>query len=368
MQELNFGINAIGLTIPKYALPLEELGASYFDNLGCKAMSLCGPDENVATLAITAAQRALANWGGDLSRIGLIVVATETGLDMSRPLSSWVMDELGIKGFIRSYEVKHACYGGTVAVRQALEWKLSGSSNGKAALVIAADVSMYAPGHSGEPTQGAGAIAMIIDQPLIATINMHSYCWSESQFDFWRPVGNKYPEVNGRLSLTSYINAVIQCFRQLAGPAELASCLDTYQLMSFHVPFPKMVFKAVQHLGKYCNWSTEDTLKLYTQRILPTMQWNQQIGNNYTASLWFAVANAVTKLAATEQFTAFSYGSGCGAELLTLECTTNQANSAWAGELLKDFARRETIDAQTYKEFRNSGLITKQGIHHELTI
>jgi len=368
VQQHNFGINAIGLAIPKYVLPLEELNPSYRDSLGCHQMAICGAEENVATLAVKAAERALKNWGGDIEQIGLIVVATETGLDMSRPLSSWIMDELGIKGQVRSYEVKHACYGGTVAVRQALEWKLSGNSKGKAALVVAADVALYAPGHSGEPTQGAGAIGLIIDKPSIATIDNSSFYWSESQFDFWRPIGNKYPEVNGRLSLTSYINAVIKCFEQLAPKEELAACLAQFKLLSFHMPFPKMVFTAVKHLGKFCNWNETETQQLYDQKISPTMHWNQQIGNNYTASLWFAVANALTKINAGDKLAAFSYGSGCGSELLTIQCTENQAQAAWVKEITKDLATREIIDAATYKEFRTSGIINRQGIHHELTV
>ena len=360
VPQTEVGISAVGLSIPKYALALEELAkirnveaSRYCDGLGCQYMALCSPNENVITLAVTAAKRALANWEGSLDQIGLVVVATETAVDMSRPLSSWVMQELGLKGQIRSYEVKHACYGGTVAIRHAIEWKLSGNSKNKAALVVAADIALYAEGHSGEPTQGAGAIAFIIDKPIIASINLNSYYWSESQFDFWRPVGNKYPEVNGRLSLTSYINATMQCFAQLAPKQDLASILAEFKYLCFHVPFPKMVFSAVKRLGDYCSWNAEELQTWYEEKILSTMTWNQKIGNNYTASLWFSVAYALTKTNPKEQITAFSYGSGCGSELLTIQCTTNQANAKWVHDLNTDFADRELIDAQTYQKLRD---------------
>lgn len=360
-QQLEVGISSIGLAIPKYALPLAELAkirniepSKYIDGLGCQYMALCAENENVATLAITAAKRALSNWDRQLDEIGLIVVATETGMDMSRPLSSWIMEALDLRGQIRSYEVKHACYGGTVAIRQALEWKLSGNSKGKAALVIAADVALYAPGHSGEPTQGAGAIALIIDdKPTIAAISPSSYYWSDPQFDFWRPIGNKYPEVNGRLSLTCYVNAVLQCFNQLTTQQNLGAYLGEFSYLSFHVPFPKMVSKGVKHLGEYCGWNNAQTMSWYQDKILATMEWNQKIGNNYTASLWFAVANALTKTNAKEQIAAFSYGSGCGSELLTIQCNSNQANAAWVKDLAQDFAQRTIIDAQQYQELRN---------------
>ena len=355
-----FGISAIGLAIPQYGLPLTEFAKiygvnpqQYTDNLGCKVMSLCGPNENSMTLASQAAQRALNNWDGNKEDIGLVVVATETGLDMSRPLSSWVMSDLGLCGNIRSYEVKHACYGGTAAVRQALEWKIAGNSKNKAALVIAADVSMYAPGHSGEPTQGAGAVAMIIDNATIAAIDPISYYWSDPQFDFWRPIGQAYPEVNGRLSLTCYINAVMSCFKQLAPTKELGEHLNAYQFVCMHVPFPKMVQKAFKHLGDFCGWDANTIQAQYQNKVLPTMQWNQQIGNSYTASLWFAVANALTKLQAKQQFLAFSYGSGCGAELLTLQALQTNSSYPWQQELEQDLAARTIVDAAFYLKIRD---------------
>lgn len=356
-----YGISSIGMAIPSLALPLSELALlrglpanHYTDSLGCQMMSLCAPGEDVSTLALTAAQRALQNWSGDKHDIGLLIVATETAIDMSRPLSSWVLSGLELKGNLRSYEVKHACYGGTAAVRQALEWKLSGNSKNKAALVIAADEALYACEHSGEPTQGAGAIAMIIDQPTIAAINPTSYYWSDPQFDFWRPISDAYPSVNGRLSLSCYVNAAVQCFAQLAPNSALANYIAEYTYLCFHVPFPKMVFKAFKKLGEICAWSKEEIIQQYETKVYPTMQWNQQTGNSYTASLWFAVANALTKLQTKEQFLAFSYGSGCGAEILTLQCSTNQANSAWYEALANDLNKRQIINQTQYLQLRET--------------
>jgi hydroxymethylglutaryl-CoA synthase len=356
-----FGISAIGLAIPSYGLPLQELAkirntdaTKFIDGLGCEVMALCNSAENVVTLALKAVQRALDNWGGKLEDIGLVVAATESSIDMSRPLSSWVMQELNLKGNIRSYEVKHACYGGTVALRQALEWKISGNSKNKVALVVAADVALYAQDHSGEPTQGAGAVAFIIGEPNIASINPISYYWSESQYDFWRPVGDKYPEVNGRLSLTCYINAMLNCFTQIAPKHELQNYLQEYNYICCHVPFPKMVHKAFAKLGQFCNIDPLFVESLYLQRVYATMDWNRKIGNSYTASLWFAVANALTKMQGQQQLLAFSYGSGCGAEILTLKCVANQQVATWVRQLEQDLTQRTIIDAAHYLEIRKS--------------
>lgn len=352
----NIGIAAIGLSIPPLAMKLDELAKlhgvdaeKYTIGLGCQEMALCPDNMNVVDLAEIASKRALANWHGNLNDIGMLVVGTETGLDMSRPLSSWVMERLNLKGPIRSYEVKHACFAGTLAVRQALEWRLSENSKGKAALVIAADQGLYAYAHPGEPTQGSGAIAMIIDQGEIAVIEPISYAWSSPEYDFWRPVGEPFPSVNGRLSMECYKLAVIECFKQLLqGKNDLIELLNNYAYCCFHVPFPKMVMKAFTHLGTSYGLAAEQIATLYQQKVVPTLAWNIQIGNCYTASLWFTVANALANMQQHQQVLAFSYGSGFGAELLTMVANHNKPKPYWQEYLQADFANRKFISYEDY--------------------
>ena len=111
------------MSIPTKTLRLKELAAlrggdpaKYARGLECEEMAVCGPGEDAATLAVAAAKRALESWGKDPEEIGALIVGTETAKDMSRPLTGWVADGLGLSGRYRSYEVKHACYGGTAAV------------------------------------------------------------------------------------------------------------------------------------------------------------------------------------------------------------------------------------------------------------
>ena len=358
------GIASIGLSIPSLAISMNELaklrGANvnkYTVGLGCKAMSLCPKDVGVINLAETAAKRALQHWSHDASKIGMIVVGSESGLDMSRPLSSWVMELLGLQGAIRTYEVKHACFGGTLALRQALEWKLSGNSKGLAALVIAVDQGLYAPGHPGEPTQGAGASAFIIDEAIIAEIDPISYAWSRPEYDFWRPIGVSYPKVNGPLSLQCYNQSAIECYKQLIDSNDLKSLLDKYAYLCFHVPFPRMVQKAFAHLGEYFGLSKQTIDTYFNEKIAPVIAWNAYIGNCYTASLWFCVANALAKAKKDELISAFSYGSGFGSELLTLKaCSTQTVSPVWEEQLIEDFSKRKFITAEEYEELRESSV------------
>lgn len=358
------GIASIGLAFPSLALPLEELAqlrgvdpAKYTLGLGCQEMALCGPGTGAVDLAETAARRALAHWGGDLSQIGLLAVGTESALDMSRPLSAWVAERLRLAGAVRSYEVKHACYGGTLALRQAVEWRGGGAAEGRAALVVATDVALYAPSDPGEPTQGAGAVAMVVEEPEVAAIDLASHPWSEPAFDFWRPVGEDFPRVDGQFSLDCYKRAAAHCFRSWLGRRPAAEAFGELTALCFHVPFPKMVKKAVLHLGEDLGLSATDVTELFNTKVDPQMNWNRRSGNSYTASLWISVAQALAGLTEGERLTAFSYGSGFGAELLSLTAGPRAAEGAWAAEVEADFTGRELIDATRYEELRGTRLV-----------
>ncbi len=361
MTNVETGIASIGLHLPPLAMPVEELAAlrgvdpdKYLIGLGCSEISLCPPEFGIVDLASEAARRALSRWDGELEDIGMIAVGTETAVDMSRPLSAFVAEELGLVGHIRSYEVKHACYGGTLALRQACEWRMSGAARDKAALVVAADIALYEQGDPGEPTQGAGAVAFVVDRPEIATVGLDSHTWSEPAFDFYRPVGESYPRVDGKLSLECYKKAAVECFNALSEGRNPAEVMERFSAICFHVPFPKMVRKAFHLVGEVAGWSAERVQQLYSEKVEPSMLWNKLSGNSYTASLWIAVANALQGLKAGEQVAAFSYGSGFGSEILSLIAGPRAKEADWAQDIERDIAHRGRVDASAYNLLRAS--------------
>jgi hydroxymethylglutaryl-CoA synthase len=355
------GIASIGLHIPPLAMRVEELAKlrsvdpnKYLIGLGCKEMALCPEGYTVVDLAVKAAKRALSHWKGDLNKISMIAVGTESAIDMSRPLSAWVADKIGLRGAVRSYEVKHACYGGTVAVRQATEWKLSDVAPGHAALVVASDIALYEPKDPGEPTQGAGAVAMVIDEPLIAEIEPASYPWSEPAFDFWRPVNRAFPIVDSKFSLDCYIRAASECIKAMVGKRDPEEVLESLYALCFHVPFPKMVKKAVVGYCKSLGWTDEKIEDFFQRKVEPTMEWNRRIGNAYSAALWIAVAKTLKDLNEGKRITAFSYGSGFGAELLTLKAGPEAIKSAWVKDIEEDFKHRKYITGDEYNKLRSN--------------
>ena len=123
---MSVGIERLAVYVPQYALRLTDLAAArgvppdkLTSGLGVQEMAIAAPCEDVVTLAATAGARLLRAADVDPDAIGMLLVATETGVDHSKPVSIFVHDLLGIGPRCRVYELKHACYAGTAALMTA---------------------------------------------------------------------------------------------------------------------------------------------------------------------------------------------------------------------------------------------------------
>lgn len=115
-----------------------------------------------------------------------------------------------------------------------------------------------------------------------------------------------------------------------------------------------MVKKAVFHVFQNQKWSDEKIERYFKEKIEPTMEWNQYVGNCYTASLWMSVAKVLSQLKQGQKLTAFSYGSGYGAELLTLTAQSQIQDPYWVAQVESDFLRRQFISAEEYELIRQN--------------
>ena len=83
-------------------------------------------------------------------------------------------------------------------------------------MVIASDTARYGIESGGEPTQGAGAVAMLIShQPRILQLNDDAVAYTADVYDFWRPTGHKYPLVAGALSKDAYIESFQESWKSM---------------------------------------------------------------------------------------------------------------------------------------------------------
>jgi hydroxymethylglutaryl-CoA synthase len=318
------GIDSIAFSIPSTYVDLRDLAAArgvppekYEKGLGVSRMAIVGPEDDTVTLATNAARRLLAASGRRADEIGYCAVGTETGVDHSKPVASYVHGLLGLPARCRVFEAKHACFGATAALLGAAEWIAAGSARGRAALVIAADVARYEVGSAGEPTQGAGAVAMLVSEaPRIIELEVgRGGSYARDVHDFWRPLPRKDALVDGQYSVSCYLDALAGAYADWK--AVTGEDGGPLARTVYHVPYGKMAAKA--HRRRYAEDGRDQPAAdaSFAVEVGTSLEFPSQVGNVYTGSLYLALASLLHHEAADiegKRVGMFSYGSGCGAE------------------------------------------------------
>ena len=178
------------------------------------AFRMPGPDQNVYTLAANAVLRLIAQYDIDPCRVGYLALGTESSIDNAagavivRGLVDQALASEGKSALARDCEVpefKHACLGGVYALKGGLRY-LACDGRERQAIVVSADIAEYARGSSGESTQGAGAVAMLLEtSPRLLELDL-AMSGSASEYrgvDFRKPFlrfAGQAPGKHGRLS------------------------------------------------------------------------------------------------------------------------------------------------------------------------
>src|SRR2546429_796801 len=142
--------------------------------LGVSKMAIVDTNQDPACMAANACLRLMERNKISPKDVGRLYVATESSLDESKAMNSYVIGMLeqiyGDDSFEHcgGIECKFACVSGSYALYDNSNWIRAGESGGKSAIVVVSDIAKYDIGSSGEYTQGAGAVAMLVkDNPRL---------------------------------------------------------------------------------------------------------------------------------------------------------------------------------------------------------
>ncbi|MEV0618788.1 hydroxymethylglutaryl-CoA synthase [Nonomuraea sp. NPDC050404] len=366
MTEPLIGIHDLSLATAHYRLDHDALArhlgvdpAKFHVGLGQDAMSIPAADEDIVTMAATAAQPIIARHGGD--RIRTVLFATESGVDQSKAAGLYVHGLLGLPTTCRVVELKQACYSATAALQFAAA--LIAREPAQQVLVLTGDVAKYALGSTGEPTQGAAAVAMLITaEPAILRLDTPSGLYSDDVSDFWRPNYRTEAVVDGKLSVEAYQHAIEQAwadYRYRGGRdlSEFAACC-------YHQPFTRMAYKAHRHLLHHAGSDAAPGTDLDSVLAAGTI-YNRAVGNSYAASAYVGLASLLDHRddLANRPIAIISYGSGSVAEFLSgvIEPGYHQhlRSAANAGAI----ARRRPITYAHYRELHQVEIPADGGDH-----
>ncbi len=352
------GIHDIAIATGHHVLSLDDLAATtgvdpakYHVGIGQDAFSVPAPDEDIVTMGAAAAKEVIDRHG--VEGIRTVLFATESGVDQSKAAGVFVHGLLGLPQSVRVVELKQACYGGTAAVQLALG--IVARAPHERVLVIAADVARYDVDTAAEPTQGAGAAALLVSaDPDLIEIESAAGLFTADVDDFWRPNDRSTALVDGRLSVSAYIDAFVGAWDDLAaqgGPGyrDIARWVH-------HQPFTKMALKAHRKLAKHVEQPFDDA------ELATGFTYNKQTGNTYTASIWIALA-ALLDLdddLGGQRIAMFSYGSGSVGELLTGIVQPDYRTHRREGRVRSLLEARVPLTVDAYRELHAAGAATSE--------
>jgi hydroxymethylglutaryl-CoA synthase len=274
------GVGAVALSLPRFRVRLEDWCAWTGEDPGKvratvgRSFRVPGPRENVYTLAAGAALRLILDNGIDPRRVGMLALGTESSTDNSagavivKGMLDRALERLGRPRLSRACEVpefKHACLGGVYALKAALRFAATDGA-GRQAIVISADVAEYERGSSGEQTQGAGAVAQLVEEhPRLYSVDLREAASASAYrgVDFRKPLARRlnaappgavrapdYPVYNGTYSTVCYTDEALHAVARLLVKLDLTA-RELFHRMDgafFHRPYQRLPFNVLAAL------------------------------------------------------------------------------------------------------------------------
>jgi hydroxymethylglutaryl-CoA synthase len=268
------GISGISIYVPRHRVDLErwcEWTNAEWPKVSAvvgRSFRVVGPDENVYTMAANAVLRLIRQNRVDPRTIGLLALGTESSTDNAagavivKGMVDEALLELGLPRIARDCEVpefKHACLAGIYATKAACRY-LATDGRERMAIVVSSDIAEYRRGSSGEQTQGAGAVAFLLErEPKLLALDL-DYAGSASGYrgyDFRKPVRGSaanpidqrprdYPVFNGKYSTTCYVDAVLTALDSMFSKVDVdrRNFYADLAALFFHRPYQQLPIAA----------------------------------------------------------------------------------------------------------------------------
>jgi hydroxymethylglutaryl-CoA synthase len=362
------------------------------------------------SLALTTLSSLFKKYNIDPSSIGRLEVGTETLLDKSKSVKSVLMQLFEKSGNfnVEGVDAVNACYGGTNAIFNSINWVESSAWDGRDAVVVAGDIALYKKGNA-RPTGGAGCVAMLIgpDAPLAFDAGLRG-SYITHAYDFYKPdLTSEYPYVDGHFSNRCYTEATDACYKAynerekklksqgegsngVNGHAQdLETPLDRFDYMAFHTPNCKLVNKSYARLlyndyladpknpifaevpaeiqgMDYKTSITDKTVektfmglakKRFASRVQPSIQVATMCGNMYCGSVYSSLASVIANVDSEasngKRVGIFSYGSGLASSLFSLKIRGSITEMQKQLDITARLEARRTISPEAFDEVRS---------------
>jgi hydroxymethylglutaryl-CoA synthase len=400
---MKVGIDSIAFDLPKIHLPIKILAENrnidpdkLIKGLGLQKMSFPDVNQDVVTFGANAVYKLIQQENLNPKDIARIYVGTESGVDSSKPIASYITTLLeqklgtGVFNNCDTLDMTFACIGAVDALQTTLDFIRLNPN--KKAIVVATDNAKYDLNSTGEYTQGAGAIAMLItSNPSILSFSKEVGISAQGVFDFFKPrryaskeeilntndnpewfgiqeneiaFYKEQPIFDGQYSNQCYINRTNDAYYHYKEITNQTGALyKNWENILMHLPYCFQARRTfVELFAKENNLTDEakiiaksdDYLNFVSKCILPSEIASGQVGNIYTGSIFLGMLSTLcyhlqndTDLIG-KKMGFIAYGSGSKAKVFEATVESNWKSSIAKTKLFETINDSIEIDFTTY--------------------
>lgn len=419
------GIDALAFDVSKIYLSIQTLAKArniepekLEKGLGLINMTLPDVHQDTVVLGANALTKLILENDIDLSEISRIYVGTESGIDNSKPIASFLIALMeqkfgeNILAECDAVDFTFACIGGVDALQNCLDFVRLYPD--KKAIVVTTDIAKYDLNSTGEYTQGAGALAMLISSnPRIIAFDNQWTVSTKGVFDFFKPyrhvakeeitgsssnepwfenleseieIHKDQPVFDGQYSNQCYTDRTRDAYFSLKDLKNTEDSLyHSWENIIMHLPYAfqgrrmlpeiyaldahKKILSgdedAVEYQNKLKELSKTDAYKAFvSKKLQPAELASSLIGNLYTGSIFMGLlstlANASEKNSELEgkKIGFLAYGSGSKSKVFEGVVQLDWKLAVAKVKLFETLKKSVEIDFETYEKLHKKELKT----------
>jgi hydroxymethylglutaryl-CoA synthase len=411
------GIDAITFDVAKIHLPIKTLAIArniepekLEKGLGLIKMTLPDTYQDTVVFGANALTKLIEDNKINLNEIGRIYVGTESAIDSSKPISSFLialMEQKFGEDTLSECDVvdfTFACIGGVDALQNCIDFvKLNPT---KKAIVVTTDLAKYDLNSTGEYTQGAGALAMLIStNPRIIAFENNWATSTKGVFDFFKPyrtiskesitgtttneswfdnleteieIHKDQPVFDGQYSNQCYMDRTRNAyfsFKKLKNTSE--TVYNSWKSIIMHLPYSfqgrRMLSEiyaldseskiisgdesTVEYQNKLKEISKSEEYKTFvTDKLQPAELASSLIGNLYTGSIFMGLLSTLAHFYDTKneisgtQFGFLAYGSGSKSKVFEGTIQPEWKSALIETNLFETLEKSTEIDFEAYEK------------------
>jgi len=330
------GIVSYGTYIPRYRVKLADIARAWnkdpnevVRSLGIEEKSVPGVDEDAVTIALEAAQCAIAD-----KHIDALFVGSESHPYAVNPTSTIVGELLGQGNNYLAVDLEFACKAATAGMQAIAGLVAAGQI--QYGMAIGTDIAQSKPHDLLEYTSAAAGAAYLMGNTGVIAELVSYTSYSSDTPDFWRRDGIRFPTHAGRFTgEPAYFAHVLGSSHHLLEQGKIKPTDIDYCV--FHMPNARFPREVSKRLG-------------FTSEQLAPSLIVDHIGNPYSASSLLGLAAVLDNAKPGQTIFMASYGSGAGSDAFLWKVTSEISKIKYQKSKMKERVS-DQIAKKTYVDY-----------------